>query len=76
MKNYLIDNFIYPLKECPQCHNTNIKIGELNNLKNPLRLVYNNYRCLYRTNLRKFSFLFKFPKQPASIIIKILKNSF
>ena len=31
-KNYLIDHFIYLPKECPQCHKTNIKIGELNNL--------------------------------------------
>ena len=73
-KNYLIDQFIYLSKECPQCHKTNIKIGELNNLNNPIRLVCNNYKCLYRTNLRKFSFLFKFPKQPVSVIIKILEK--
>ena len=73
-KNYLIDHFVYLPKECPQCHHINIKIGELNNINNPLRLVCNNYRCLYRTNLRKFSFLFKFPKQPASVIIKILEK--
>ena len=27
-KNYLFYHFIYLPKECPQCHNTNIKIGE------------------------------------------------
>lgn len=59
-KNYLVDHFIYPPKECPQCHNKNIKIGELNNLKNPLRLVCNNYRCKNSTNLRKFSFYLNF----------------
>ena len=73
-KNYLIEHFIYLPKECPKCHKTNIKIGEQNNLNNPIRLVCNKYKCLYRINLRKFSFLFNFPKQPASVIIKILEK--
>ena len=38
-KNYLIDHFVYLPKECPQFHNTKIKIGEMNNINNPLRLV-------------------------------------
>ena len=34
-----------------------LTIGQRNKILNPLRLVCNNAKCLYRTNLRKYSFL-------------------
>lgn len=53
---YLIKNFICIPEKCPQCGHTNISIGNSNKLLNHIRLVFNNYKCLYRTNIRKYSF--------------------
>ena len=69
---YLIKNFIYIPNECPQCKKQKITIGIGNKLLNPLRLVCNNSKCFYRTNLRKFSFLKCFQLLPASELMKIL----
>lgn len=49
-----------------------IKKLYLNNILNPIRFVCNNFKCNYRTNLRKFSFLQLFPRLPASVVFKIL----
>ena len=51
-----------------------MKIGNSNVLTNPLRLVCNNWKYLYRGNLRKYSFLGKFATLPASIFLKILEK--
>ena len=69
---YLIKNFINIPNECPQCKNQNITIGIGKKLLNPLRLVCNNAKCLYRTNLRKYSFLKCFQLIPATVLIIIL----
>ncbi len=73
-KNYILKYYIYLPEACPQCGKKNISIGNINNLMNPIRLVCNNYKCLYRCNLRKFSFLYTFPKIPASVILKIIQK--
>ena len=75
-KNYLIKNYIYIPDKCPQCGHTNITLGNNNKLLNPIRMVCNNYKCLYRTNIRKYSFLKNFPKIPGSLLLIILKKIF
>lgn len=50
----------------------NKTIGSGNKILNPLRLVWNNVKCLYRTNLRKYSFLKCFPLIPATVVMKVL----
>ena len=70
-ENYINKSYIYLPNKCPKCSHTNYSIGDLKNLINPKRYICNNYKCRYRCNLRKFSFLKEFPKIPASIIFKI-----
>jgi len=62
---------VYLPEKCPHCSKNKFSIGDLNNILNPIRFVYNNYKCDYRTNLRKFSFLQLFPRFTASISFKI-----
>ena len=71
-KEYIIKFYVYLPENCPQCSKTKFSIGDLNNTLNPVRFVCNNYKCNYRTNLRKFSFLQLFPRLPASVVFKIL----
>ena len=47
-KNYILKYYIYLPEACPQCGKKNISIGNINNLMNPIRLVCNNYKCLYK----------------------------
>ena len=71
-KNYKLKYFIYLLEAWPQCNKTKFSIGNINNLMNPIRFVCNNYKCLYRCNLRKISFLYIFPNNPGTVIFKII----
>ena len=71
-KNYVIKHYIYLTEKCPKCSSNKILFGNLNNINIPVRLVCNNYKCLYRTNIQKFSFLQFFPKIPSSDLFKIL----
>ena len=62
------------LGSCPQCSKTKFSIGIVNNLIIPIRFVCNNYKCLYRCNLRKFSFLYMFPNIPGTVIFKVIQK--
>ena len=73
-RNYLIFHFIYIPDKCPPFDKKGIKLGNSNSLVNPFRLVCNNYKCLYRCPLRKYSFFGKLSRLPASIIMKIMEK--
>ena len=73
-RNYLIFHFIYIPYKCPPFDKKGIKLGNSNSLVNPFRLVCNNYKCLYRCPLRKYSFFGKLSRLPASIIMKIMEK--
>ena len=47
-----------------------VNLGNRNDINNPFRLVCNNWKCLYRGTLIKFSFLGKISTLPASIILE------
>ena len=73
--DYFIKNFIYLPGKCPICKSTKISIGNGNKLLNPKKLVCNNYKCLYRANLKNYSVLKIFPKIPCSDLMKIINYS-
>ena len=73
-KNYILKYFVYLPEACPQWNKTKFSIGNINNLMNPIRFECNNYKCLYRCNLRKFSFLYIFPNIPGTVIFKIIQK--
>jgi len=72
-ENYFIPNYIYLPKTFSIYNHTNISIKDAKNTINPKKLICNNYKYLYKTNLRKYSFIRQFPRVPCSIIMKILK---
>ena len=71
--SYFIKNYVYVPNKCPICNKSNITIDSLKNILNPKRLICINYKCRFRGNLRKYSLMSQFPRQQASVIMKIIK---
>jgi len=70
--SYFIKNFEYVPNKCLICKKRNITIESLKNILNSKRLICNNYKCRFRGNLSKYSFMSQFPRQQASVIMKII----
>ncbi len=62
------------LDKYPQYGHKIIKLGNANSLVNPVCLIFNNYKCLYRCPLRKNSYFGKLSRFPTSIFVKIMKK--
>ena len=69
LNNYILKYFIQD--KFPNCKSKKVKTGEINKILNPLRLVCNNYKYMYRGSLRSFLCLKAFPKIHGSIFVKI-----
>jgi hypothetical protein len=50
-EKYILKYFIYFPDKCTICKSKKIKTGENNKILNHLRLVCNNYKCMYRGSL-------------------------
>ena len=71
-KNILLDIFIFPQKNCPNCGKCSLNLNDYESLNNPLITRCSSAKCRKIVFLRDNTFFGLFPRTPCSVITYIL----